>query len=119
MILAAVAVASATLVAGCAIPRREAKSSHVIERFDNRPDGLISREEWTDVEAGGGWFFGTDPQVSTMVAIHTNQSALGGGSVFTAGSLSSSIDTNLANDIGATGTAVGNVVGAAAKAAVK
>lgn len=90
-----------------------------MEQFASRPDGLISRETWRDLETGGGFFFFADPNVQAMTAYHTNQSALGGGSAFTAGSLGLVVDTNLAPAIAATGTAVGNVIGAAAKTAIK
>ena len=54
-----------------------------------------------------------------MVALHTNQSALGGGSSFTAGSLTLVVDANTAAIITSGGTAIGNIIGASVKAAVK
>jgi hypothetical protein len=107
------------LSAGCACPHRNSQSLHVIESFDGRSDGLISRETWRDTEKGGGQFLFTDPSVQTMVAMHTNQSALGGGSVFSAGAATITVDTNSAAVIGSAGTAIGNVIGAAAKSAAK
>jgi hypothetical protein len=71
------------------------------------------------METGGGIFVFADPNVQAMAALHTNQTALGGGSVFSAGSMSSLVDSNLVPTLNATGTAVGNVIGAAAKTAVK
>jgi hypothetical protein len=91
---------------GCACPRRAALATHVRERFTGRADGLVLRETWKDAERGGGVFLFTDPNVQSMFVNHTNQAALGGGSVFTA-------------IIGAGGTALGNVIGASVKAAVK
>jgi hypothetical protein len=110
---------SAFFLSSCACPHRKAESSRVIETFAGRPDGLIQRETWRDVEKGGGQFLFADPNVQSMVAIHTNQNALGGGSVFSAGSLTITIDTNTAAIVGAGGTAIGNIIGAAAKSAVK
>jgi hypothetical protein len=99
-------------------------ADHTLEHFTNRTDGLILREtwqheKWVDSESGGGFFLFADPTVQGMAAIHTNQSALGGGSSFVAGSLTLVVDTNTAAIIGAGGTALGNVIGASVKAAVK
>jgi hypothetical protein len=107
------------LSCGCACPRRKAESSHVIESFANRPDGLLRRETWRDTEGGGGLFFCADPNVQNMFAAHTNQTTLGGGSVFSAGTVTITVDTNTAAVMGSAGTAIGNVIGAAAKTAVK
>jgi hypothetical protein len=90
-----------------------------VESFTGRPDGLISREEWKDTEGGGGFFLFADPNVQSMTAIHTNQSALGGGSAFAAGEMSLVVDSNLVPAINATGTAAGNVIGATIKSSVK
>jgi hypothetical protein len=108
-----------SLFSGCACPRRSALATHVQEHFAGRPDGLVLRETWKDSERGGGLFLFTDPNVQSMYVTHTNQSALGGGSVFTAGSLTLVVDTNTAAILGAGGTALGNVIGASVKAAVK
>jgi hypothetical protein len=104
---------------GCACPRRRGESSHSVERFRGRQDGLVQRETWRDTESGGGWFLFTDPTVQQMTALHTNQAALGGGSLFSAATTTVTLDTNTAAVIGASGTAIGNVIGAAAKSAVK
>ncbi len=109
----------AFLASGCACPNRRAEASHVIETFAGRPDGLMSRETWRDSEQGGGQFVFTDSAAGQLFAAHTNQSALGGGSVFSAGTVTITVDTNTPDIIGATGTAVGNIIGAAAKTAVK
>jgi hypothetical protein len=108
-----------TLAAGCALPHRQTQSVHLLETFDRRPDGLVRRETWRDSEGGGGFFLFTDPQVQAMSAIHTNQTALGGGSAFTAGAMTVLVDTNTDKIIGVIGTAAGNVIGAAAKSAIK
>jgi hypothetical protein len=100
---------------GCACPHRKAETLHVVEVYRDRPDGLVAREEWRDSEGGGGFFLFADPTVQNMAALHTNQSALGGGSVFTAGSMRSLVDSNLVPAIGAAGTAAGNIIGEAVK----
>ncbi|HZM04594.1 MAG TPA: hypothetical protein VFC44_16435 [Candidatus Saccharimonadales bacterium] len=100
---------------GCACPHRSAITTHVVERYTGRPDGLVARETWKDTEGGGGFFLLADPNVQAMSAIHTNQSALGGGSAFSAGSLTIIVDTNTTKIVGAAGTAVGNVISAAVK----
>ena len=107
------------LCASCACPHRKGESTHVVESFADRPDGLLQRETWRDSEQGGGEFVFTDPAAGQLFAAHTNQSALGGGSVFSAGTVTITVDSNTAPIVGATGTAVGNIIGAAAKAAVK
>jgi hypothetical protein len=107
------------ILSSCACPRRAAEATRVIENFRGRPDGLVLREIWRDVEKGGGQFLFADPDVQSMIVLHTNQNALGGGSVFAAGALTITVDTNTAPVLGAVGTAVGNIIGAAAKTAVK
>jgi hypothetical protein len=104
---------------GCACPRRHAESSHSVEWFRDRQDGLLRRETWRDTESGGGLFLFTDPAVQQMTALHTNQAALGGGSLFSAATAAVTVDSNTAAVVGASGTAVGKVLGAAAKSAVK
>ena len=112
-------VLTSLVVAGCSCPRRKAESSHLVETFAGRTDGLLRRETWRDAEQGGGQFVFTDPAAGQLFAAHTNQNALGGGSVFSAGTVTITVDSNTAPIVGATGTAVGNIIGAAAKSAVK
>ena len=107
------------LFPSCACPHRKGESTHVVETFADRPDGLLRRETWSDSEQGGGEFLFTDPTAGQLFASHTNQSALGGGSVFSAGTVTITVDSNTAPIVGAAGTAVGNIIGAAAKTAVK
>jgi hypothetical protein len=107
------------LTCGCAYPHRTATTARTVEHFSNRPDGLVRRESWQDSEGGGGFFLFADPTVQAMTAIHTNQCALGGGSAFAAGTLTILVDSNLVPAIAATGTAAGNIIGAAAKSAAK
>ena len=75
------------------------------------------RETWTDRSRGGGTFLFTDPAASQVVSGVTNQVALGGAHSFTVGNVSATITTNAVAAINAGGTAVGNVIGAAASAA--
>ena len=107
------------LALGCAAPRRLSESKATAEVFVDRPDGLVRRVTYLDSESGGGVFLFTDPAVASLSAVHSNQAALGGGSSFLAGPMNLILDTNTAAVIGAGGTALGNVIGAAAKAAVK
>jgi hypothetical protein len=107
------------LFSSCSCPRRKAESSHLVETFAGRTDGLLRRETWRDAEQGGGQFVFTDPAAGQLFAAHTNQSALGGGSVFSAGTLTLTIDSNTVPIVGAAGTAVGNIIGAAAKTTLK
>ena len=100
---------------GCAFPHRKAVTTHTLETFDCRADGLVCRERWRDAEGGGGFFLFADPNVQAMSAVHTNQVALGGGSGFAAGALTIFVDTNLVPAIAAGGTAVGNLIGATVK----
>jgi hypothetical protein len=103
----------------CATPHRKTESTHTVEAFTNRPDGLISREEWRDKDSGGALFLFVDPASQGMCIRHTNQLALGGGSWMVMAPFSAIVDSNLVPAIAATGTAAGNVIGAAVKAAVK
>lgn len=119
LVLALLCIMLAFFLCSCASPRRTALATHVQERFTGRPDGLFERDTWRDKESGGGWFLFADPNVQGMVALHTNQAALGGGSSFIAGSLTLVVDTNTAQIIGAGGTALGNVIGASVKSAIK
>jgi hypothetical protein len=108
-----------TFSPGCACPHRKAVTQRTVEWFGGRTDGLVKRETWRDAEGGGGIFLFADPTVQAMTAAHTNQTELGGGSSFAAGSFAIVVDSNLVPAIAATGTAAGNIIGAAAKSAVK
>jgi hypothetical protein len=108
------------IAAGCASDHRRAATLHSLETFDPRyTGGLVAREVWSDSERGGGIFLLTDPGAVNLIAMHTNQTALGGGSTFSAGSLEVRVDSNAAPIIGAAGTAAGNVIGATAKSLAK
>jgi hypothetical protein len=80
---------------------------------------MIAREEWRDKDSGGSMFLFTDPASQGMCIWHTNQPALGGGSKMMLAPFSVTVDSNLVPAITAGGTAVGNIIGAAAKSALK
>jgi hypothetical protein len=112
-------ILTSLIALGCSCPHRRALTVNTMEWFAGRPDGLIARETRRDTEGGGGIFLLSDPSTQSMLALHTNQSGLGGGSVFSAGAVSITVDTNTAPILSAVGTAVGNVIGAAAKSAAR
>lgn len=94
----------------------ETNTDHSI--FGNHPKIFVAeRETWTDVSRGGGTFVFTDPQASQINSSVNNQAALAGGHSFAVGTVSSTITTNAVAAINSAGSAVGNVIGAAAKAA--
>lgn len=111
---------------GCACPHRRAQTWHTIWNYQPVTNAagevvslLVRRENWGDSERGGGEFFLADPAAGQLSAFHTNQAALGGGSSFSAGTMTIVVDTNTPAIVGAAGTAAGNIIGAAAKSAVK
>ena len=86
--------------------------------FANRPHVFLARHEiWEDYSAGGGTFLFTDPNASQIASAVSNQAGLAGSHAFTVGSISSTVTTNDVGAINAVGSAAGNVIGAAAKAA--
>ena len=107
---------SAFCFSACAIQPRGPVVSHSVEQFAGRRDGLTYREVWKDDAFTRGIFFFTDPSLVGVKIWHTNQTALGGCSHFSAGNAGVTVDSA---GIAAAGTAVGNVVGAAVKTAVK
>jgi hypothetical protein len=110
-------IAVAVILSGCAVPRRLAKSEHRVRMYKDRPDGLIREDIYIDIESGGGWFVLTESNVQMLTATHTNQTALGGGSYIATGPLTIRVDPQTSQIIEATGTAAGNIIGAAAKTA--
>jgi hypothetical protein len=115
--LRAYSLALTVALCGCAAPHRHSKASHTIETFTGRPDGLIRREEWLDEAGGGGCFFLATADVQSLCDNHTNQTALGGGSYIAVGPASVKVDPQTGQIIEATGSAVGNVIGAAVRKA--
>jgi len=114
-----VAILSVFILCGCATPHRDSQSTHSIKRYQGRQDGMIASEEWRDEHRAGAIFFFTDPSSQGFCDKFTNQPGLGGSSWFMAAPFSMIVDSNLVPAISATGTAMGNVIGAAAKSAVK
>ena len=68
-------VSLVSILSGCASSHRASKTTKTVEWFQDRQDGLVERITFLDKEAGGGVFLLTDPKVSAMSAIHTNQDA--------------------------------------------
>lgn len=89
------------------------------KEFRGRADGLVSEDFYLDRERGGCFSFLTDPEASSITAIHTNQAGLGGGSLFLSGPISWKTDPQTSSIISSGGTAVGNVIGAALKTTIK
>ena len=84
----------------------------------NSPKVFVAyRESWTDYSRGGGTFLFTDPQASQIQSVVSNQAALAGSHQFQVGSVSSTITSNAVSAITAGASGVGNIIGAAAKAA--
>jgi hypothetical protein len=117
--LRALCALCAVLLAGCAIGPRGPVVSHELRCYEGRADGLVREERWKDAAGLRAFYLFTDPSAQNIVAWHTNQVALGGCSHFSAGSVTIKVDTNTAAIIGAGGTAAGNIIGAAAKTAIK
>lgn len=117
--ICALCLLCAIVFSGCAIQPRGPVVSHTIEYYAGRKDGLVRREVWKDDAFTRGIFFFADPSLTAVKVWHTNQTALGGCSHFEAGAASIVVSSNLVPAIAAGGTAVGNIVGAAAKSALK
>ena len=75
---------------------------------------VASKEEWRDSSKGGGTFVLTDPKASQVSSVALNQSAIGGSHNFGVGDVSSTISSNAVATISAGGTAIGNIISAAA-----
>jgi|GEM_PF-2054003 len=89
------------LLCGCVSAHKKGRTWH--ERWDytiaQRPGYdpvtlLTCHEIWQDEWTGGGRAFLADPKASELVSIHTNQTALGGSSTLTIGSIQSEVSTN-------------------------
>lgn len=104
---------------GCAFPHRSGYTVDEVRSYAGRADGLIRVEIRKDREGGGGLFFLSTSDVQWMSVTHTNQDGLGGGSTVTIGPFHNATDPQTGQIIQDLGSAVGNVVGAAVKTAVK
>lgn len=80
---------------------------------------LAYKETWTDANHGGGNFLFTDPNAAQIGSAVQNQAALAGSHSFTVGSIQSVITSNAVSAITAGSSGVGNIIGAAARAAGK
>lgn len=100
---------------GCAFPHRISKASKEVREYDGRPDGLKRVTIIQDREGGGGVFFMTTSDVQMMNVSKTNITELGGGSYLTIGPYHQSIDPQTGQIVQDLGSAVGNVIGAAAR----
>ena len=74
---------------------------------------------WSDLSKGGVNALFADPHASAVSSTKQNQATLGGSHTFATGDYASVVDTNTAAIVGAAGTAIGNVIGAAANSAAK
>ena len=102
----------------CTIAPHGSRATHRVWTYEGRRDGLVRYEKWTDRSAGGGALFFMDPSLQAVTIVHTNADLRTGGT-FSVGSASVVLDPQTGAVIGAAGTAVGNVIGAALKTAVK
>lgn len=111
------------LLCGCETGRRTNATLHEVRRWELVTNStgriqryLVFRETWRDASSVRFCGLLTDPAIAGWTDQQTNQAALGGGYRISFGTATSKIDSAA---IQATGTAVGNVVGAAIKTAVK
>jgi uncharacterized membrane protein len=105
-------------ICGCAVIHRSSATTAVTEWY--RPDGTLEKRRTVrDTERGMGAEALEHDTLTNLCVVHSNQTSLGGYSCFGVGAATSDVSSNAAPVIGAAGTAVGNVVGAAAKSAVK
>lgn len=108
---------------GCAsLPRGPMETKKVVdEHFKGRQDGLVERVtvKWKDTAFTRGWYFLEDPSATAISGSHTNMPELGGSSTVEIGAPSIKVDPQTGAIIGATGTAVGNVIGATIKTIAK
>ncbi len=106
------------VLCGCTIAPHGSKAEHKIWTYapGSRQDGLIRFEKFTDRSAGGGGQVGTFTQLQNVSVVHTNSMMRVGG-MLTIGNAYVGVDTNTAQVVTALGSATGEVIGAAARAA--
>lgn len=107
-----------TFLTGCAHLNRNAVSKITLKTYAGRPDGMVACQTWEDSHGVKATFVFTDPSGQGLCDKWTN-SLTGGTSWFMLAPFSMIVDSNLVPAIAAGGTAVGNIVGAAVKTAVK
>lgn len=121
--------ASTLLFSGCVSAHKKGRTTHeifeyqIIQPVNSEPVALLTRHEiWMDEYKGGGAALLSDPTASQLSSAHTNQSALGGASILTIGSLHSEVSTNGILAVGSAGSqfvqGIGAAVGQAANKAV-
>jgi hypothetical protein len=111
----------AILFSGCVSAHKKGRTIHerwdysIVQPASGPPQGvLICHEIWRDEWTGGGRAFLADPKASEMMSIHTNQTALGGCSIFSVGSFQSEVSTNGIVAAGAASSQVIQGLGSAA-----
>ena len=104
----------AVLLFGCAGIHRVSGPSYSVE---TRADGSVI-ETWSYFDNGRGWEFMERGSLTNFSVMNSNLLGFGGLSVFGAGAVAIDISSNASGVISATGTAAGNVVGAAVKTSV-
>lgn len=113
-------VVALLLAAGCVSVHKKTTSTETIRDYTcvtNKAGDIVRvvthEEVRQDVYRDGGVTAFADPKVSILRTRHENQSKLGGGSQVNIAEISASVSTNTAPIIGAGGTALGNIIGAA------
>ena len=101
---------------GCTIAPHGSRATHDVWTYANGQ--LVRHDRWTDRSAGGGMLLLMDPKAQSVNLSHTN-SVLQTGGMLIIGDGSVTVDPQTGAIISAAGTAVGNVIGAAAKTAAK
>ncbi len=75
-------------VAGCSTASKSECLSHEIWTYSE--SGNVTRKEvWSESHAGGGTALMANPEAAQIASYHTNQSGLGGASMFTVGNVGS------------------------------
>jgi NADPH-dependent curcumin reductase CurA len=103
------------LLCGCASIHRVSGPEHSVTT--TYPDGRVVTEKWSWKDDARSHEFFDRGSLSNLVVTQSNLMGWPGVASFSANGGTIDISSNAAPVIGATGTAVGNVVGAAAKAA--
>jgi hypothetical protein len=115
---ASIAAILATVLCGCTIAPHGSKTTRDVWTYAGNPPVMIRHERTVDRSAGGGALFLMDPSLNNVAIYHTNADLHVGG-WFLLGSGTVTVDPQTTGIIGAVGTAAGNIIGAAAKTAVR
>jgi hypothetical protein len=77
-------------LAGCSTASKSECLSHEIWTYSE--SGNVTRKEvWSESHEGGGTALMANPETAQIASYHTNQSGLGGASVFTVGNVGSRV----------------------------